>query len=250
MRELPPRTTVAKVQRTSGQHPPKSEGRAHHRPTDHDIRRLNRTGHTPATIHIRLPYAHADDAGAPDESASYYTPHLVTQMPPRIQAGAISDEDESERSPTFGLGARNKRSQQEDIPGGHQRFRTMQRHSHRPNLRSFEDDGFNTQNPETTQNRINSALERLETLIDNATIENISQSTKHRIQALANRPNGNDISKTLRKITEVLENLTTQQENASNEPTLQKQTTATDLPRNGSLQRLPRAGKPSYAYQH
>ena len=106
----------------------------------------------------------------------------------------------------------------------------MQRHSHHLNLRSFEVDVFNTQNPETTQNRINSALDRLETLTNNTAIENISQSTKDRIQALANSLNASDITKTLRKITEVLEELTTQQANTSNEPTLQKQTTATDPP--------------------
>ena len=114
----------------------------------------------------------------------------------RMQADAMSDGDESQRSPTPGLGAGNKRSRQEDTPGGHQRFRTVQRHSHHLNLRSFEDDVFNTQNPDTTQNRINSALDRLETLVNDATIENISQSTKDRIQALANRLNGNDTQDT------------------------------------------------------
>ena len=98
----------------------------------------------------------------------------------------------------------------------------MQRHSHRPTLTSFEDDVFNIQNPETTQNRINNVLDRLESLVNNATIDNIGQSTEDRIQALANRLNGNDISKTLGKITEVLEKLTTQQENTSNEPTPDK----------------------------
>ena len=44
------------------------------------------------------------------------------------------------------------------------------------------------------------------------TIKNISQSAKDRIQALASRLNGNNINKTLGKITEVLEKLTTQQE--------------------------------------
>ena len=43
-------------------------------------------------------------------------------------------------------------------------------------------------------------------------MEEVSQSTKDRIQALLNRLNGNDINKMLGKITEVLEKLTTQQE--------------------------------------
>ena len=68
------------------------------------------------------------------------------------------------------------------------------------------------QNQDTVTNRINSALDRLESLINNVTIENISQSAKDRIQALANRLSGNDINKMLGKITEVLEKLTTQQE--------------------------------------
>ena len=89
-------------------------------------------------------------------------------------------------------------------------------------MRSFEDDVFNIQNPETTQNRINSVLDRLESLVNNAKIDNIGQSTKDRIQDLANRLNGNDISKTLSKITEVFERLTTRQENTSNEPTPHK----------------------------
>ena len=67
-------------------------------------------------------------------------------------------------------------------------------------MRSFEDDVFNIQNPETTQNRINSILDHLESLVNNATTDNIVQSTKYRIQALVNRLNGNDISKTLGKI--------------------------------------------------
>ena len=142
----------------------------------------------------------------------------------------MSDEDKSQQSPTLGLGTGNKRPRQEDTPGGHQRFRITQGHSHHSHLRSFEDDVLNTEGPETTQNRINSALDRLETLVNNATIENISQSTKDRTQALTNRPNGNDISKTLGKITEVLEKLTTQQENTSNGPTPQKQTTTMDPP--------------------
>ncbi len=75
---------------------------------------------------------------------------------------------------------------------------------------------FNTQNPETA---LNSTLDRLENLINNATIENVNQSTKDRIQALANRLNGNDISKTLGKVTEVLEKLTTQQESTLNTAT-------------------------------
>ena len=58
----------------------------------------------------------------------------------------------------------------------------------------------------------------------------MSQSTKDTIQTPANRLNGNDISKTLDKITEVLKKLTIRQQNTSNEPTLQKQTTATDPP--------------------
>ena len=69
---------------------------------------------------------------------------------------------------------------------------------------------------------IRSVPDRLESLVNNATIDNIGQSTRDRIQALANRLNGNNISKTLGKITKVLEKLTTQQENASNEPTPHK----------------------------
>ena len=78
------------------------------------------TGHTPATIHIQLPYAHTNDAGAPDKSAP--TNELLHTIPshPRMQAGAMSDKDKSQRSPTLGLGAGNKWSQQEDTPGGYQ----------------------------------------------------------------------------------------------------------------------------------
>ena len=64
---------------------------------------------------------------------------------------------------------------------------------------------FDTQNPETTLNRINNTLDRLENLINNVTIENISQSTKDWIQVLANRLNGRDISKTLGEITSARE---------------------------------------------
>ena len=99
---------------------------------------------------------------------------------------------------------------------GHDR---KQQHSHRPTLRSFEDDLFDIQNPETTQNRINSILNHLKSLVNNATTDNIVQSTKYKIQALVNRLNGNDISKALGKITQVLEKLTIQQKNTSNEPT-------------------------------
>ena len=89
-------------------------------------------------------------------------------------------------------------------------------------MKSFEDDVFDVQNSETTQNRISSILDRVESLVNNATIDNIGHSTKDRIQALANRLNGNDISKTLGKITKVLEKLTTQQGSTSNEPTAHK----------------------------
>ena len=61
-------------------------------------------------------------------------------------------------------------------------------------------------------------------------IENVSQSMKDRIQALVNRLNSNDISRTLGKTTEVFEKLTTQQANTSNEPTPHTQTTAMDPP--------------------
>ena len=141
----------------------------------------------------------------------YYTPYPVTQMPPRMQVGPTSDEDEYQKSPTLGLGAGSKRLQQDDTPGGHQQFRTTHRQNHPPPLR-FDEDIFNTQNQDTMTNRINSALDRLESLINDTTIENISQSTKDRIQALTNRLSGNDINKTLGKITEVLKKLTTQQE--------------------------------------
>ena len=127
----------------------------------------------------------------------------------------MSDEDEYHMSPTLRLGAGSKRLRQDDTPGGHQRFRTTHRQGHQPPAR-FNDDIFNTRNPDTVSNRINNTLERLESLINDTPLENISQSAKDRIQALSNRLNGNDINKTLGKITEVLEKLTTQQESTQN----------------------------------
>ena len=49
---------------------------------------------------------------------NYYTHYPVTQMLPRMQADAMSDGDESQRSPTVGLAAGNKRSRQENTPEG------------------------------------------------------------------------------------------------------------------------------------
>ena len=94
-------------------------------------------------------------------------------------------------------------------------------------MRSFND-VFNTQISETALNRINSTLDRLENLINNQQrmIENVSQSTKDRIQALANRVN----SKTVGKITDVLEKLTTQQESTPNVATLNGLTAQTKPP--------------------
>ena len=39
----------------------------------------------------------------------YYTPYLVTHMPPGMQAGPSSDKEEYQLSPTLRLGAGNKR---------------------------------------------------------------------------------------------------------------------------------------------
>jgi hypothetical protein len=175
---------------------------------------------------VQMPMMPVHQANQPP-TTNYFPAYPVTQMPPRMQTDAFSNENESQRSPTLGLGAGSKRSRQDDTPGGHQRFRTVQHHQ--PTLRSFENDVFNTQNPETTQTWINSALDHLENLVNNATIENINQSTKDRIQALANRLNGNDIGKTLGKITEVLEKLTTQG-NTPNETTPHEQKTANEHP--------------------
>ena len=118
----------------------------------------------------------------------------------------MSDEDENQRSPTLGYAAT-------------QQFRTTHRHSHRSTLRPFNDDIFNTHNPGTARNRLNSTLDRLESLINKAAIENVSQSAKDRMQALANRLNGNDVNKTLGKMAQALEKLTTQQENTPNATT-------------------------------
>ena len=142
----------------------------------------------------------------------YYTTYPVAQPPLGTQMDPVSDENEDQRSPTLGLGAGRKRARQEDTPGGRQRFRTTTQ-NHRPTLTPFDDDIFNTQSPEMTQNRINSAIDRLENLINNAEIETINQSAKDRIQALASRLNGNEMNKTLTKISEVLEKLTRPQEN-------------------------------------
>ena len=89
------------------------------------------------------------------------------------------------------------------------------RHSHRPTLRSLDDNVFNTQNPDTALNKINSTLNRFGSLLNNLVFENVSKSAKDRIQALANRLNGNDMNKTPRKITAALEMLTTQQEEST-----------------------------------
>ena len=70
------------------------------------------------------------------------------------------------------------------------------RHSHRPTLGSVDDVVFNTQNPDTALNRINSTLNRSGSLLNNVAIENVSKSTKDTFQALANRLNGNDMNKT------------------------------------------------------
>ena len=112
----------------------------------------------------------------------YYTPYPVPQLPLRTQAGASTDQDEHQRSPTLGLGAEDTRGFAKHSP------------TQPPtNLRLFGNDVFNTQNPETAQNRINRAVDRLEDLINNAAIDNVSQSAKDGTQALANRLNGNDI---------------------------------------------------------
>lgn len=82
-------------------------------------------------------------------------------------------------------------------------------------MRSFDDDVFITKNPDTALSRINSSLDRLQCLINDAVIDNISQSAKDRIQVLAKSLNGSDMNKTSGKITEVLEKLTTQQEEST-----------------------------------
>ena len=72
-----------------------------------------------------------------------------------------------------------------------------------PNLRPFDDDLLNIQSPEAAQNRLNSTLDLLQSLINNETIENVSSSAVNKIQALANGLNGSNISKTLGKIVQV-----------------------------------------------
>ena len=47
-----------------------------------------------------------------------------------------------------------------------------------PNLKSFDDDVFDTQSPDTSLSRINSTLDRLEIILNNTAIENISQSAE------------------------------------------------------------------------
>lgn len=207
-------------------------------------------------MHMPMMSAHQANQHTPMD---YYAPYPVTRMPPRMQAGPISDEDEFQKSPTFRMGAGSKRLRQEDTPGGHQRFRTTQRQSHRPTL-NFDEDVFNTQNTDKTVNGINGALDRLERLVNDATLENISQSVKDRIQALANRLNGNDINKTLGKITEVLEKLTAQQENTQiattqKDPTLettppQKQTFAKVVASKKTTTRVPTAEEPPSLRHH
>ena len=112
------------------------------------------------------------------------------------------------------------------------------RHSHRPTLRSFDDDGFNIQNPDTAINKINSTLNRFGSLLNNAAIKNVSKSAKDRIQASANRLNGHDINKTLGKITEALEMLTAQQDESTlNATTPKGPTPETKLPPGTSLRK-------------
>ena len=161
----------------------------------------------PYGYHMHMPMmpAHQTNQQTP---MGFYAPYPVNQMPPRMQAGPTPDDDEIQTSPTFRLGAGSKRLRQDDTPGGHQRFRTTHRQSQQPPMR-FNDDVFNTQQPDNATNRINNILDRLENLINDTPVENVSQSAKDRIQALSNRLNGNDINKTLGKITEVLEKLTT-----------------------------------------
>ena len=48
---------------------------------------------------------------------------------------------------------------------------------------------------------MNSTLDRLESPLNHTAIENVSQSAQDRIQALGDRLNGNDMNKTLGKIT-------------------------------------------------
>ena len=114
--------------------------------------------------------------------------------------GATSDKDEYQRSST---GAGNKKSRQEDT----QEVTSVFFSNHPPtqpppNLKSFDDDVFDTQSPDTSLSRINSTLDRLEIILNNTAIENISQSAKDgsRQSRTAEQQRYN---KTLGKITQV-----------------------------------------------
>ena len=74
-------------------------------------------------------------------------------------------------------------------------------------MRSFDDDVFDTKNPDSALSKLKSNLDQLGSLINNVAIKNISQSID-RIEALASRLNSN-VNKTLGEITEALEKLTT-----------------------------------------
>ena len=88
----------------------------------------------------------------------FYTPYLVTQMPPRMQAGPTPEEDKHQKSPTLRLGAGNKRLRQEDTPGGHQHFRTTHQQGHQPPVR-INNDVFNMQNLNMITEYINNTLD-------------------------------------------------------------------------------------------
>ena len=182
--ELPPRTIVAK--RKIGHNPPsniptqgvRGAGRP---PEDSTVNGTRRTADIPATVHIRISCAHANAAGAPNEPTHA---NGIIQTPPKMRCQTKTS-----------------------IPADWVQATKISthRHSHRPTLRSFDDDVFNTKNPDSALSKIKSNLDRLEGLINNAAIKNISQSAKDRTQALANRLNGNAMNKTLGEITEVLE---------------------------------------------
>ena len=92
-----------------------------------------------------------------------------------VQAGATSDNDEYQRSLH---------------PRWEQQATKVPQTQPLPNLRPFDDDVLNTQTPETALSRINSILERLEGLLNNTAIENVSQFAKNR-----NSLNSNHITK-------------------------------------------------------
>ena len=112
-------------------------------------------------------------------------------------------------------------------------------HGH-PNLRPFDDDVLNMQTWKPPKKRINSTLDRLESLLNYTAIENVSHSAQDRIPTPANRPNSKDINKTLGKIT--LANYPTGKHPERNNP---KRTNG----RNEPLRSLLQVGKSPHACQ-